>query len=118
MEKVVTMSHATRLAVVTAALMLAASSAHAFTYGNSGTTSTYGSQGGTSYGSTLTDPGSQIRNYNGVDLTTPKDTTTTPPEGFSFRFGSGPLGSDSARRLAPPKWSTDPLYLEKGTGAD
>ena len=108
------MSHATRLAVVTAALMLAASSAHAFTYGNQGTTSTYGSQGGSSYGSTLTDPGSQIRNYGGADLTTPKQSTTTPPEGFSFRFGSGSPGSETNRRLAPPKWSTDPLYLEKG----
>ena len=113
-----TMSHATRLAVLTTALALAASSAHAFTYGNGGTTSTYGGQGGTSYGSTLTDPGSQIRNYSGVDLTTPKESTTTQPEGFSLRFGAGPMGSDANRRLAPPKWSTDPLYLEKGAGAD
>jgi hypothetical protein len=111
------MSHATRLAVMTTALLLAASSAHAFTYGQ-GTTSTSGGQGGTSYGSTLTDPGSQIRNFSGVDLTTPKESTTTPPEGFGFRFGAGPLGSDTNRRLAPPKWSTDPLYLEKGSGAD
>lgn len=112
MQKVVTMSLATRLVAVTAALVLAASSAHAFTY-NQGTT--YGGQGATSYGSTLTDPGSQIRNYSGADLTTPTESTTTRPEGFSFHFGSGPFGVDSNRRLAPPKWSTDPLYLEKGS---
>jgi hypothetical protein len=110
-HKVVTMTHATRLAVVTAALVLAASSAHAFTYGDQTTTSPYGSQG-RSYGSTLADPDSQIRNFGGVDLTTPK-TATTQPEGFSFRFGAGPLGSDANRRLAPPAWSMDPLYLER-----
>lgn len=107
------MSHATRLAVLTAALMLAASGARAFTYGNSGTTSTYGSQGSSSYGNTLTDPGSQIRNYSTPDLSTPNTATTTRPEGFSFRFGAGPMGSDTNRRLAPPAWSTDPLYLER-----
>jgi len=107
------MSHATRLAVLTAALMLTASGAHAFTTGNQGTTSPYGTQGGSSYGGTLTDPGSAIRNYSGPDLTTPKESTTTQPEGFSFRFGAGPMGSDTNRRLAPPGWSTDPLYLER-----
>ena len=106
------MTHPTRLFVLTGALVLAASSAHAFTYGDQTTTSPYGSQS-RSYGGTLTDPGSQIRTYGGVDLTTPK-TSTTPTEGFSFRFDSGPFGSATNRRLAPPKWSTDPLYLEKG----
>jgi len=106
------MSHPTRLFVLTGALVLAASSTHAFTYGAQTTTSPYGTQS-RSYGGTLTDPGSQIRNYGGVDLTTPK-TSTTPTEGFSFRFDSGPFGSSANRRLAPPKWSTDPLYLEKG----
>ena len=76
------MSHPTRLFVLTGALVLAASSAHAFTYGDQTTTSPNGSQS-RSYGSTLTDPGSQFRNYGGVDLTTPK-TATTPTEGFSF----------------------------------
>jgi hypothetical protein len=107
------MSHVTRLAILTAALTLAASGADAFTYGNQGTTSTYGSQGGSSYGSTLTDPGSQIRNYSTPDLSTPNTSTTPPAEGFSFRFGAGPMGSDANRRLAPPAWSTDPLYLER-----
>jgi hypothetical protein len=105
------MSHSIRLAILTAALTLAASGAHAFTIGNQqGTTS---GQGGSNYGSTLTDPGSAIRNYSGPDLTTPKESTTTPPEGFSFRFGAGPMGSDTNRRLAPPAWSLDPLYLER-----
>jgi hypothetical protein len=109
------MSHPTRLLVLTAALMLAASSAHAFTFGDQTTTNS-NSAPTRSYGGTLTDPGSQIRTYDGVDLTTPKTSTTTPTEGFSFRFGSssGPFGSGSSQRLAPPKWSTDPLYLEKG----
>jgi hypothetical protein len=108
------MSHSIRLAILTAALTLAASGAHAFTMGNQqGTTSSSGSQGGSSYGSTLMDPGSAIRNYSGPDLTTPKESTTKPPEGFSFRFGAGPMGSDTNRRLAPPAWSTDPLYLER-----
>jgi hypothetical protein len=107
------MSHATRLAVLAVALTLAASGAHAFTFGNQGTTSTYGSQGGSSYGSTLTDPGSQIRNYSTPDLSTPNTSPTTRPEGFSFRFGAGPMGSDTNRRLAPPAWSLDPLYLER-----
>jgi hypothetical protein len=107
------MSRATRLLAMTAALTLAASSTHAFTTGNQGTTGTAGAQGGSSYGGTLTDPGSAIRNYTGPDLTTPKESTTTQPEGFSFRFGAGPMGSDTNRRLAPPAWSTDPLYLER-----
>ena len=108
------MSHATRLAVLTVALTLAASGAHAFTTGNQGTPSAYGStQGGSGYGGTLTDPGSQIRNYSTPDLSTPNTSTTTQPEGFSFRFGAGPMGSDASRRLAPPAWSTDPLYLER-----
>jgi hypothetical protein len=106
------MSHATRLAVLTVALTLAASGAHAFTTGNQATTP-YGGQGGSSYGSTLTDPGSQIRNYAVPDLGTPNTSTTTQPEGFSFRFGAGPMGSDTNRRLAPPAWSLDPLYLER-----
>jgi hypothetical protein len=106
------MSHATRLAVLAVALTLTASGAHAFTY-NQATTGTSGTQGGSSYGGTLTDPGSAIRNYSGPDLTTPKESTTTQPEGFSFRFGAGPMGSDTNRRLAPPAWSTDPLYLER-----
>ena len=111
-EKVGTMSHATRLAILAAALTLAGSSAHAFTL-NQGTTGTSGAPGGSNYGSTLTDPGSAIRNYSGPDLTTPKESTTTQPEGFSFRFGAGPMGSDTNRRLAPPAWSTDPLYFER-----
>jgi hypothetical protein len=108
------MSFATRLAIVAAALVVA-SSAHAFTYNNQGTTSTYGGQGGgSSYGGTLTDPGSQIRNYgSGVDLSTPGTAPTNPPQGFSLRFDSGPFGSNRSR-LAPPRWSTDPLYLERG----
>ena len=105
------MSHRTRLLVLTGALMLAASSAHAFTFGDQTTTTNSGTPS-RGYGGTLTDPGSQIRNYDGVDLTTPK-TSTTQPEGFSFKFGSGPFGSDTNRRLAPPAWSTDPLYLER-----
>ena len=92
--------------------MLVASGAQAFTYGDQTTTNSYGTQS-RSYGSTLTDPGSQIRSYDGVDLTTPK-TSTTQPEGFSFRLESGAYGSGTNQRLAPPKWSTDPLYLEKG----
>jgi hypothetical protein len=103
------MSHAIRLTVMIAALVLATSSAHAFTVGDQDNTGTYRG----SYGGTLTDPGSQIRSYGGVDLTTPKESTTTKPEGFSFRFGAGPMGSDTNRRLAPPAWSTDPLYLER-----
>ena len=106
------MSHPTRLLVLAAALVLAVSSAHAFTFGDQTTTNSSGSPS-RSYGGTLTDPGSQIRNYDGVDLTTPKTSTTTQPEGFSLKFGSGPFGSDTARRLAPPAWSTDPLYLER-----
>jgi hypothetical protein len=106
------MSHPTRLLVLTAALMLAASSAHAFTFGDQTTTNGSGPQS-RSFGSTLMDPGSEIRNYSGVDLTTPK-ASTAQPEGFSFKFGAGTLGADSNRRMAPPKWSTDPLYLDKG----
>src|SRR5262249_3842606 len=63
---VVTMSHATRLAILAAALTLAASAAQAFTMTNQGTTGTSGAQGGSSYGNTLTDPGSAIRNYGGA----------------------------------------------------
>jgi hypothetical protein len=107
------MSHATRL-VLAAALALAASSAHAFTIGDQSSTGTYTIQGGSNFGGTLTDPGSQIRNYGALDLSTPNGSTTTAPqEGFSFRFGAGPMGSDTNRRLAPPAWSTDPLYLER-----
>jgi hypothetical protein len=106
------MGYATRLPIVAAALVLA-SSAHAFTYGNQGTTSSYSGQGASSYGSTLTDPGSQIRNYGGVDLSTPGTASKSPTEGFSFRFDSGPFGS-KRNNLAPPRWSTDPLYLERG----
>jgi hypothetical protein len=106
------MNHPTRLLVLTGALMLAASGAHAFTFGDQTTTNGSGPQS-RSYGSTLTDPGSQIRTYDGVDLTTPK-TSTTQPEGFSFRLeSSSPFGSGTNQRLAPPKWSTDPLYLER-----
>jgi len=109
-----TMSHATRLTIMTAALVLAASGAHAFTVGDQGSTPTYRG----SYGSTLTDPGDQARNFGsarGLDLSTPgtNSTSSTPTEGFSFKFGAGPLGSDTNRRLAPPAWSTDPLYLER-----
>jgi hypothetical protein len=107
------MSHPTRLLVLTAALLLAASSAHAFTFGDQTTTNGSGAQS-RSFGSTLMDPGSEIRNYSGADLTTPKTSTTTQPEGFSFKFGAGSLSAETNRRLAPPKWSTDPLYLDKG----
>lgn len=107
------MSHATRLTVMTAALVLAASSAHAFTVGDQGNTSTYRGN----YGSTLSDPGDQVRNFGSgpLDLSTPgtNSTSNAPKEGFSFKFGAGPLGSDTNRRLAPPAWSTDPLYLER-----
>ena len=106
------MSRTTRLAVFAAALTFVASGAQAFTF-NQGTTGTSGAPAGSNYGSTLTDPGSAIRNYSGPDLTTPKESMTTQPEGFSFRFGAGPTGSDTNRRLAPPAWSTDPLYLER-----
>ncbi|HML11722.1 MAG TPA: hypothetical protein VK456_00365 [Xanthobacteraceae bacterium] len=106
------MSHATRL-VVAAALALAASNAYAFTIGDQSTTGTLTTQGGSNFGGTLTDPGSQIRTYQGLDLSTPNGSTTTTQEGFSFRFGAGPMGSDTNRRLAPPAWSTDPLYLER-----
>src|SRR5689334_22616365 len=81
--KVVTMSHPTRLLVFTAALLLAGSSAHAFTFGDQTTTNGSGAQS-RSFGSTLMDPGSEIRNYSGVDLPTPK-TTTTQPDGFTFK---------------------------------
>jgi len=109
------MSHTIRLAVLTVALTLAASGAHAFTFnqGTTGTSGAPGGQGGSNYGGTLTDPGSAIRNYSGPDLTTPKESTTTQPEGFSFRFGAGPMGSDTNRRMGPPAWSVDPLYLER-----
>ena len=112
---VVTMSHATRLAILAAALTLAASAAQAFTMTNQGTTGTSGAQGGSSYGNTLTDPGSAIRNYGGADLSTPNTSTpATKPEGFSFQFGTGgPFGSNRSQRLAPPAWSMDPLYLER-----
>jgi hypothetical protein len=108
------MSHATRLTVMTAALVLAASSAHAFTVGDQTSTGTYRGN----YGSTLTDPGDQVRNFGSagpLDLSTPgtNSTSNAKPEGFSFRFGAGPPGSDTNRRLAPPAWSTDPLYLER-----
>jgi hypothetical protein len=103
------MRHATRLSILAAALVLGASSAHAFTMNNQGTTGSYSGN----YGGTLTDPGSQIRNYSTPDLSTPATDPAARPEGFSFRFGSGPLGSDTNRRLAPPAWSMDPLYLER-----
>ena len=107
------MSYATRVSVLTAALVLAASSAHAFTVGGQGGT-TAGSYGG-NYGSTLTDPGDQVRNFGTMDLSTPgaNANSNNQSEGFSFKFGSGPFGADTNRRLAPPAWSTDPLYLER-----
>src|SRR5215475_2255038 len=111
-----TMNHATRLTVLTAALVLAASSAHAFTVGDQGNTGTYRG----SYGSTLTDPGDQARNFGSagtLDLSTPGTNSTSNSQmgGFSFRYGAGAgsVGSDTNRRLAPPAWSTDPLYLER-----
>lgn len=109
------MSHATRLTVLTAALLLAASSAHAFTIGGQTNSGTYSGN----YGSTLTDPGDQVRNFGngGIDLSTPgtnsNSNSNAQAGGFGFRFGAGPLGSDTNRRLAPPAWSTDPLYLER-----
>jgi hypothetical protein len=107
------MSHATRLAVLTAALLLAASGAHAFTVNGGGTGGSYSGNAG----STLTDPGDQVRNFgNGaMDLSTPGTNSNSNAQsgGFNFRFGSGPVGSDTNRRLAPPAWSTDPLYLER-----
>jgi len=107
------MNHLARLLAMTAALMLAVASAHAFTMTDQSSPNTASGQGATNYGSTLTDPGSQIRTYQGLDLSTPNGSTTTTQEGFSFRFGAGPMGSDTNRRLAPPAWSTDPLYLER-----
>jgi hypothetical protein len=108
-----TMAHATRLTMTAAALVLTASSAHAFTVGDQGSTPTYRG----SYGSTLANPEDQVRNFGstGLDLSTPNTNSNskTPSEGFSFRFGAGPMGSDTNRRLAPPAWSTDPLYLER-----
>ena len=112
---VTTMIYATRLPIFAAALVLAASSAHAFTIGDQqGSTPTYRGN----YGSTLTDPGDAGRSFGSagrLDLSTPGtgSTSNTPTEGFSFKFGAGPLGSDTNRRLAPPAWSTDPLYLER-----
>ncbi len=108
------MAHATRLTIMAAALALAASSAHAFTVGDQASTPAYRG----SFGSTLTDPGDQVRNFGStgrLDLSTPNTNATSnaPTEGFSFRFGAGPMGSDSNRRLAPPAWSTDPLYFER-----
>jgi hypothetical protein len=108
-----TMGHATRLTVMAAALVLAASSAHAFTIGGQSPTGSYSGN----YGSTLSDPGDQVRNFGSagpLDLSTPNANSNSNSQsgGFSFRFGAGPMGSDSNRRLAPPAWSTDPLYLE------
>ena len=108
------MARAKRLTIVAATLVLAASSAHAFTVGDQGSTPTYRG----SFGGTLTDPGDQVRNFGStgrLDLSTPNTNAASnaPAEGFSFRFGAGPMGSDTNRRLAPPAWSTDPLYLER-----
>ena len=106
------MNLATRLTVLTAALALTASSAHAFTVGDQAGTGTYRG----SYGSTLTDPVDQVRNFGAgpLDQSTPgtNSSSNAQPGGWSLRFGAGPLGSDTNRRLAPPAWSTDPLYLE------
>jgi hypothetical protein len=112
-EKVTTMRYLTP--VLATALMLVAPSAHAFTFGN-------GSQGSTgSYGGSLTSPGSSLTSPGSIPggaLATPEDQaknfgsgTGTQDGGPSFRFG----GSNSNQRLAPPAWSTNPLYFERGS---
>jgi hypothetical protein len=117
-EKVTTMRYLTP--VFAAALMVAAPSAHAFTFGN-GNQGTPGSSGGslTSPGSSLTSPGGAP----GGTLATPEDqaknfgtgATGSQDGGLSFRFGSGPFGSSANQNLAPPAWSTNPLFLDRGT---
>jgi hypothetical protein len=100
------MRYSIGLPVLAAALVLTASSAHAFTFSNQGSTS--------SYGSTLADPGDQVRNFGAGGLSEGSG-SSSQSGGFSgFRFGSGSFGADTNRRLAPPAWSTDPLYLERG----
>ena len=97
----------TRLTVSAALLtLLAASNAHAFTFESPPTpTAPSGS-----YGNTLTNPGSA--------LATPEDQaknfgsgTTDGQGGLSFRFGSA---NGQQQRLAPPAWSSNPLYLDRG----
>jgi hypothetical protein len=117
-EKVTTMRY--RTPVLAAVLMLVAPSAHAFTFGNGNQGST-----GSSYGGSLTSPGSSLASPGGAPggtLATPEDQaknfgsgTGSQDGGLSFRFGSGPLGSNSSQRLAPPAWSNNPLYLERGS---
>jgi hypothetical protein len=104
--------------VFAAALMLVAPSAHAFTFGD-------GNQGSTgSYGGSLTSPGSSLTSPGGAPggtLATPEDQAKnfgsggSQDGGLSFRFGSGPFGSSSNQRLAPPAWSNNPLYLDRGS---
>jgi hypothetical protein len=105
--------------VFAAALMLVAPSAHAFTFGN-------GNQGSTGgYGGSLTSPGSSLTSPGAIPggaLATPEDQAKNFGNGtgnqdgdLSFRFGSGPYGSSSSQRLAPPAWSNNPLYFERGS---
>jgi hypothetical protein len=111
------MNSLARLPVFAAALMLAASGAHAFTFGNGGTTGGSGNGGATSsYGSTLTSPG-------GGTLATPEDqaknfgsgNTGSQDGGLSFHVGpTAPFGSGTNQRLAPPAWVGSPLYFERG----
>jgi hypothetical protein len=97
--------------VFAAALILAAPSAHAFTFGNA----TQSSSGGAGWTST---PGSSLTNPSGVpgSLATPEDQvknfgggTDGQQGGLNLRFG----GANSNNRLSTPSWSNNPLYLDK-----
>jgi hypothetical protein len=105
---------------VVAALVLAAPSAQAFTFGDQGATSNYTpnnfSSTLNSYGSTLTAPGQPARSFSDALATTPGTSsagTGSQMGGFSFHVGPQ-SNSFGAMKLTPPAWSYNPLYLDRG----
>jgi hypothetical protein len=89
------------LPVVTAALVLAASGAHAFTFENSGSNSS---------GSSIVDPDSQIKGSGNASATSREG-------GTGLRFSVGPSSGSGLtnRSNSPPGWVGNPLFLDKGS---
>jgi len=90
------------LPVFAAALVLAGSGSHAFTFENNGASS--------SNGSAIVDPGDQVKSSGNAS-------TTSREGGTGFHFSVGPSsGSGLTNRSdSRPAWVGNPLFLDKGS---
>ena len=86
-----------RLPVFAAALLLVASSAHAFTFGSAGATNRDGSA--------IVDPDDQVKSFGGGS-STPQEGGRSLQFGVSPSFGSGPTSSLVPRTVpgTSPSW--------------